>query len=216
VHRSGKELTEREIQDLLARESPVLDEELYRLTLVDAYRFSDGRILFLFEGEPATGTLWESRESVLRSLEFPEEDPQGHILLGRFPHGPGFSAQIPELTDRLAQLVDLPAEELDYSPESLEILDESIKARFKPEEQLGAAVFPCLVAYLGEVVRQMVDGSWEVRHASHADVWEPWVRSPHGREFAPFACLYDQLIHHTDDAARLPLAVPAWARNPES
>ena len=207
----GKELTEAEIQDLLAAETPTADDELSQLTLLDAYQFSDGRILFLFDGEPTTGTLWESRASVLQSLDSSDEEPQGHILSGRLPQGQTFPDQVQELTARLAEWIDLPVDDLDYSFESLEQIDQSVKARFQPEERLTARIFPCLVAYLGEVVRQLVDGAWEMRHASHADVWEPWVRSRQGREFAPFVCVYDQLIHHADQSAHLSLAVPAWA-----
>ncbi len=207
----GKELSESEIQDLLATETPVADDELAQLTLLDAFQFSDGRILFLFDGEPASGALWDSRESVLQSLTSSVEEPQDHVLAGRWQHGQGFPDQIDNLKARLAELLDLPTDDLDYSLESLDLVDQTIKTRFLPEERLGPTLFPCLVAYLGEVVRQLVDGTWEMRHASHADIWEPWVRSPQGREFAPFFCLHDQLSHPTDESAQLPLAVPAWA-----
>ena len=207
----GKELSEPEIQDLLATETPVADEELSQLTLLDVYQFSDGRILFLFDGEPTTGTLWDSRDSVLQSLTASAEEPESHPLAGRWHQGQGFPDQVDELKARLADLIDLPIDDLDYSLESLELVDRTIKTRFPPEERLGAVVFPCLVAYLGETVRQLVDGAWEMRHASHADIWEPWVRSPQGREFAPFVCLHEQLSHPTDESAQLPLAVPAWA-----
>jgi hypothetical protein len=207
----AKELTEPEIQALLVDETPTPDEELSELTLLDAYQFSDGRILFLFDGEPTTGTLWPSRDSVLQSLNSQAEADQGHILEGRLPQGQGFPAQIPEFAARLAELTELTPEELDHSINSLELLDHRVKELFKPAERLSAVIYPCLVAYLGEVVRQRVDGTWEMRHAAGADVWEPWVRSPDGREFAPFVCVYDQLINHTDKSARLLRAVPAWA-----
>jgi hypothetical protein len=212
VHARSKELTEPEIQALLFEETPNPDEELSELTLMDAYQFSDGRILFLFDGEPPTGTLWPSRESVLESLN-PDEAEPGHILEGRLPQGQSFPGQVPQLTATLAELVELPVDVLDYSVESLKPLDQRVKERYKPAERLGTAIFPCLIAYLGEVVRLRVDGTWEMRQSGHANVWEPWVRSPDGREFAPFVCIYDQLINHTDPAARLERAVPVWARD---
>jgi hypothetical protein len=207
----GKELTEPEIQTLLVEETPTPDAELSELTLLDAYQFSDGRILFLFDGEPPTGTLWPSRDSVLHSLGPNAEADQRHILEGRLLQGKDFPQQVEQFTAKLAELVDLPPAALDYSLESLKFLDQRVKEHFKPADRLGAVLFPSLVAYLGEVVRQRVEGVWEMRQAYRADIWEPWVRSANGREFAPFLCVYDQLINHEDDSAMLLRAVPAWA-----
>jgi hypothetical protein len=212
VQALGKELTEGELRALLSEETPVPDKSLSELTLLDAYAFSDGRILFLFDAEPPTGTLWPSRERVLQSLSEQIKPAEMHILEGLQPQGQSFPKHIDEFVSKLAELTTLSSEELDYSVESLDLLDSQIKERFEPEKRLGAQIFPCLVAYLGEVVRQSVDGIWEMRRASHADVWEPWVRSPDGREFAPFVCVHDQIVNHTDASARLVRAVPAWAK----
>ncbi len=164
----GKELTESEIQALLVEETPNPDPELSEFTLLDAYQFSDGRILFLFDGEPPKGTLWPSRDSVLHSLGPNAEADQGHILEGRLPQGKSFPQQVELLTAKLAELVDLPQEALDYSLDSLKFLDERVKERFKPADRLGAVLFPSLVAYLGEVVRRRVEGVWEMRRPTVA------------------------------------------------
>ena len=208
----GRELSESEIQELVVVETPSTDEELSRLTQLDAYQFSDGRILFLFEGEPATGSLWDSRSAVLESLRRPTESTRDHVLNGRFPLGRNFPERIPELVAHLADQLELQDEELNFTVESLKRLDARMKERIKPEDRLGSGVFPSLVAYLGEVVRQRVEGTWEMRHAGHAEVWEPWIHSPDGREFAPFICLFEQLTNHGDPSARLLRAVPAWAQ----
>jgi hypothetical protein len=208
----GKDLTEDEIRALVAEETPAPDEQLSELTMLDAFQFSDGRILFLFDGEPTTGTLWTSREQVLQSLDAQVDSADRHVLEGRLPQGQSFPDHLDELVSRLAELAGLQIEDLDYSVDSLDLLDEQIKKRIAPDKRLGAPIFPCLVAYLGEVVRQSVSGVWEMRHAAHADIWEPWVRSPDGREFAPFVCVHDQILNHIDESARLSRAVPAWAK----
>ena len=208
----GKELSESEIQELLAVETPVIDEELSQLTQLDAYQFGDGRILFLFEGEPTTGALWDSRASVLHSLREGAAEPEDHVLTGRFPAGQGFPERIPARLAKLADVLELADDDLDFSLGSLKTIDARLKERCKPEDRLNGVLFPGLVAYLGEVVRQRVNGTWEMRHASHADVWEPWIHSPDGREFAPFVCLYEQLTNQSDPSACLPRAVPAWVK----
>jgi hypothetical protein len=212
VHNRGKDLTEGEIQELLSVETPAIDEELTQLTQLDAYQFGDGRILFLFDGPPTTGVLWETRASVLQSLRARAVSQEDHLLAGRFPPGPGFPDQIPELLAKLADFLQLADGDLDFSLESLHTLDARLEERSKPEDRLGSKLFPALVAYLGEVVRQSLDGAWEMRHTRQPDIWEPWVHSPDGREFAPFVCLYEQLTHHGDPSARLARAVPAWVQ----
>ena len=210
--RHCQELTEAQIQELLAVETPAPDEELSALTLLDAYQFSDGRILFLFDGAPPTGTLWPSRDSVLQSLVSIAEEPEEQALAGSFSPGQGFPEQVANLIVALADALELEPESVDYSDASLVLIDRCVKARYKPAERLGGSIFPGLVAYVGEAVRQRVGGVWEMRKAYRGDVWEPWVRSPNGREFAPFLCVHEQLINHTDESAQLLRAVPAWAR----
>jgi hypothetical protein len=207
-----QELTEAQLQELLVVETPVSDEELSGLTLLDAYRFSDGRILFLFDGEPPSGTLWPSRDSVLQSLVSNAEQEEEHVLAGHLPHGESFPAQVPQLIVDLADALELEPESVDYSDASLVLIDRRVKERYKPADRLSGSVFHCLVAYVGEAVRQRVGGVWEMRKAYRSEVWEPWVRSPNGREFAPFLCVHEQLINHTDESAQLLRAVPAWAR----
>ena len=207
-----QELTEAQIQELLVVETPVSDEELSALTLLDAYQFSDGRILFLFSGDPPTGTLWPSRDIVLQSLVSSEEQAEEHDLARGLPQGQSFLEQVPQLIVTLADALELEPEAVDYSDASLVLIDRRVKERYKPADRLSAKIFPCLIAYVGEAVRQRVGGEWEMRKAYRSDVWEPWVRSPDGREFAPLLCVHEQLINHADESAQLLRAVPAWAR----
>ena len=207
-----QELTEVQLQELLAVETPVADEELAALTLLDAFQFSDGRILFLFDGEPPTGTLWPTRDSVLQSLVSNAEEPEEQALAGGLPLGQGFPEQVPNLIVALADALQLEPESVDYSDASLMLIDRRVKERYKPADRLSGRLFPGIVAYVGEAVRQRVGGVWEMRKAYRGEAWEPWVRSPNGREFAPFLCVHEQLINHTDESAQLLRAVPAWAR----
>jgi hypothetical protein len=208
----NKSLTLSEIQDLISAERPGIDAQLSELTQLDAYQFSDGRILFLFDGEPTTGTLWDSRDDVLQSLGSCVEPSRRHILQDRLPQGQTFAARIPELLANLADLLELDDSDLDFSQRSLDRIDRLVKDRFQPEDRLGSQLFPCLVAYLGELVRQRVAGSWEMRFVGEANVWEPWVHSPDGRQFAPFVCVHEQLTNHTDASAQLVRSIPTWAR----
>jgi hypothetical protein len=112
-----QELTEAQIQELLVVETPVADEALSALTLLDAYQFRDGRVLFLFDGEPPTGTSWPTRDSVLQSLVSNAEEPEEQALAGNLLLGLGFPEQVPNLIVALAAALELePGLEMSEGP----------------------------------------------------------------------------------------------------
>jgi hypothetical protein len=64
---------------------------------------------------------------------------------------------------------------------------------------LSEAVFPSLVAYVGEVIRLAIGGTWEL-HAQKDGTWEPEVADQH-REPCGLLGIYKELLEHKENAS---------------
>lgn len=172
--------------------------------------------------EDGAGNVYTSVEAwleLLRSVESLRQQPPMHALRGRLPQGHHFVEQVPELIDALAAKLNIPLQRLDKSEKSLEVLDQAIQHRGQAE-CLEADTFAPLVAYVGEVIRQAVNGAWEMRlansvgvgeiivkkvngHWEEADltqgseqepeIWEPWIIDPQGHGYQPYIHVYGEL-----------------------
>ena len=63
------------------------------------------------------------------------------------------------------------------------------------ERVLTPSVFAPLVAYIGEVMRQSINGRWEMRLERDKKTWVPWVVDPAGPSYSPVR-FYKELIEY--------------------
>lgn len=178
------------------------------------YKNSDSRVLTV--SEDGAGVLYGSIEawlSLLQSLETPSNQTPTHLLHGRLPQGQNFINQISELITELAAQLDIPIQQLDRSGDSLKVVDKAIH-REGQSKCLEAEIFAPLVAYVGEVLRQRINGRWEMRLAGdpretilnkvgdrweeervgeYPEVWEPWIVDERGQRHQVFSIIYDEL-----------------------
>lgn len=188
------------LNELLQDPQWTLDEGYMRrcaaLSIPDPiYVHPDGRVLNVFPEHYVTrGGLYPTREEfelLLGGMEANYFKGPRHILQDRLPYGQDFVEHVPALVDELAVLFNIPRAELDNSMESLNKLQPKVRRRGY-RNCLEAPIFPALVAYLGEVMRQQVNGQWLMRPPWQVpDIWEPYIVDPQGRECNSWSQLYD-------------------------
>lgn len=186
------------IQSLLKESKWTVDYKLTAqipndLYISEIYKSSDGELLAVLRD--GAGILFESTEtwlSYLKSLESLQNQGPIHLLHGRIPQGQNFVNQVPELIQELAVRLNIPSEHLDKSENSLTIVDRAVQ-RKGSGKCLEAKIFAPLVAYVGEVIKQEVNGRWEMRPTEDPETWEPWIVDSQGQSHPPFIIIYDEL-----------------------
>jgi hypothetical protein len=157
---------------------------------------SDGRVLEVFDPETQAGNLYASIEEWASRLDqyiHISNNPHPiHILHGKLIQGQAFIDEVPSLIQRLSGEFKINVSELNRSEASLELIDKGVRKKGR-KKCLNAEIFPALVAYTGEVIRQAVQGRWEVRPTDDPEVWEPWIINDNGKTYPPFITVYDEL-----------------------
>ena len=181
------------VRELLKDPLWVKNQELSsKFTSGNVYTYPNGQILNVVMG--GRGRLFESQEEFSQAVQRYEElSKMGawHILKGRLLYGQDFIAHIPELIDLLAENFKIPRNELDMSADSLKKVEAKAK-RFGREKCLLPEYFAPLVAYIGEIIRQEINGRW-VMIVSRQDqeVWEPWIVDAKDLYCNSWSFLYD-------------------------
>lgn len=199
---SSRGISAKKVQKLIQEPGWALDTELTDsvpddLFINAIYTDFNGRGLTIFTD--GAGRLYQSKEdwlSLLKSVLALRNQEPTHILNGLLPQGQKFPHEIPSLVDELAVKLSIPVEQLDRSKESLQKIDRAIKRKGR-SKCLAAGTFACLLAYVGEAIRQQVGGHWEMRATDYSDVWEPWLIDAQGRAIPIFSSVYDELYEET-------------------
>ncbi len=117
-----------------------------------------------------------------------------HPLNGWQPESKELIEEVPKLVEHLAVKLNIPLAELDKTLPSLNRVEKSVRQKGR-RKCLSLEIFPSLVIYVGEVIRQATNGSWELRLNNDCDVaiWEPWIIVNNGNAVPPHAKVYEQL-----------------------
>jgi hypothetical protein len=161
----------------------------------EAFDLADGGVLLLYED--GKSRMYESKDELLAMLEELEQKArQGPVNPCRdLPQGEAFAEQVGQLVLRLPALLRMDASQLDGSEASLDNIDKALW-RMRPQRMLTLDVFAALTAYVGEVIRNVTKGRWEMRRASDSEkIWEPWIVDPSGHGYAPFR-IYKELLKY--------------------
>jgi hypothetical protein len=191
----SRRLTKKAARELLSDTAWVKDGALSsQFSEWNVYTHPDGRIIHLSEFDQS-GRIYPSREEfdeLLKIIEDGKALGAQHVLAGRFPYGQDFPDHVPQLVDELATLLKIPRAELDNSYASLEKVDAKVR-HIGRARSLEVPIFPALLAYVGEVMRAVTNGHWEMRLDVHYKTLEPLVVDPEGRICKPFLIVFDQL-----------------------
>jgi hypothetical protein len=177
-----------------------LNEELSRECLCQVFDLASGGALLVFEN--GRGRLYESKDELRAMMEeVKREARRGPTSVCRdLPQGQNFAELVPELIRQLATLLKIEPSQLDGTEVSLDQVDKGLR-RLPPQNVLTPEVFGPLTAYVGEVIRNTTQGSWEMRRGSDVDrTWEPWIVDPSGRSCAPFS-IYKDLLEYGRSAS---------------
>jgi hypothetical protein len=196
-YRLSKKQVKKILEEFQWTKDQELSQKLY-YNIFDVYVLENGKVLIV-DTQTGTGREHDSKDELenrYNSLAQKAEQQKGneHILAENFPYQENFIAAIPTLVDQLAERLSIPRKTLDNSLASLRNVDKAIK-KIGQLECLKEDIFPSLIAYVGEVIKQRTEGHWQMRSVSlrNITVWEPLVIGKDRKEYLPFYIIYDQL-----------------------
>ncbi len=173
-----------EARILLTKEKWAHDPD-FSDTGCEAYVSQHGELLLLLQH--GRSVLYASRQDVVvRQEQLRNLPPSNHILEGLLPQGPHFIEAVPALVDELAITLKIPRNSLDNSFNSLALVEAAL-AKIRPRKKiLGIpSLFAGIIAYTGEVFRQMTGGHWHL-HEVPGGIGEPHVHVDDMRYLNPF------------------------------
>jgi hypothetical protein len=116
----------------------------------------------------------------------------GHPLGTRFPNGTGFIEAVPSLIEELPARLRLRPEAFDGSVDGLERLDRAAQ-RIGGQACLDDPnILAPLVAYVGEVIRNVTGGDWAIV-TDPGQYWQPVIVGPAGQRYPTFA-IFKELL----------------------
>jgi len=187
----AKKLTEQQANKLL-REIPNRNDEEFEnlMPRSKGYALQNGQLIT----KTPTGSymLWESRQDCLDGLRETFAAKPEHVLHGIFKADGEFPSTVDDRIRYLARRFDLPVESLSKSVASLELVDEAIR-KYGQRKALKSPIFEAIVAYVGEVIRSVTKGEWDMKLDSDGKTWEPWIVDQAGRRYSPFMVVYKEL-----------------------
>lgn len=196
-----KHLSKKQTAELLKNHKWKIYPEL-KSNLSDVYELEDGRVLLVSRRTQPTATQYHSLDSFLLlrrywNQKFKALKGNEHILTENFPYQENFINEVPHLVNQLAERFTISDSLLDNSLKSLRHVDKAIK-RIGQLESLKEDIFPLLIAYVGEVIKQQTGGCWQIRCVTLRSivVWEPLIIAKNEREFLPFYIIYKQLYEN--------------------
>jgi hypothetical protein len=143
------------------------------------YSSIDGRVLVPLLGRDGGGRLYESRDEYVAMMLAVLEEVKAGPRATWLQHGERLPAEVPELIVSLGNLLSLeaaPALNIDGVAEV-----EGALLRLPREQASSPEVELAVVAFVGEVIRIAVDGTWAQRLASDRVSREPEVLDRTGR-----------------------------------
>jgi hypothetical protein len=222
-----------EAADLLSRLHGIRATDLLEHELdgvFEIYGLDDGRVLRISraptqalrpDGTPVVlrpvhwireAWLYSSVSALMdQSPEVPEESysPPRHVLHGLLPMGEAFPSQTPMLCARLAELLTLPPEAVDTRWDGVLRVSERVRKISDRVQSIGGwaclnpTIFPALVSFLGEIIRNRDGGHWSMKRDTDGTTWEARLLAANGT-YLDFACdLAAFLSAYPDDSELL-------------
>jgi hypothetical protein len=190
----GRTMAARRVRELLADTKHRIDSEASKELMRTVYVLDGGSALLV--DPDGNAVLWYSYDRMMSeyratlNLALERREP----LSGLLPLAERFEFEVPMLLTKLPALLGIDIDHLNFSEQSLDAIDSAIR-RLGSEYILTPQVFPSLTAYVGEVIRRVVNGSWEVRTTRDGTRHEPDIVDPAGGRYALLR-IYKQLIEY--------------------
>lgn len=167
-----------------------LSERLYSRVFV----LSDKRIVVI-PGLTAetSGVLYPNEQELLRILNLPDDEV--HYLKGIVKTKKSFLTDRENQVLKLIKIMKIDKKQLDFSVSSLALIDKKINSgEIERSTFLDTKYFFPLCIYVGEVIRNEVNGNWSFK-ASKDDknVIEPYIEDIKGKQYSPFLSIYKDI-----------------------
>jgi hypothetical protein len=117
-----------------------------------------------------------------------------HPLGTRFPDGVGFIDAVPSLIDELPARLALRPQALDGSVDGLDRLDGAVRRIGGQASLDGPHIMAPLVAYVGEVIRNVTGGEWSIV-TERGEHWLPVIVDPDGRRYV-IVSIFKEVLEH--------------------
>jgi hypothetical protein len=182
---------------LLRDRNGQIDSTLRGRTTTRRYILDDGGALVL--SPDGSGRHWESYRELMNWVEALDREAHtgSNMLHPLLPLADEFIRHIPELVTSLPRLLRVDPASLDGTEESIAVIDIVV-------DELGSGhfstpdVFQSVVAYVGEVIRRRIDGSWDVQLGQDGRTWEPDIIDRYGKKCSLLR-LYNEILEHGEE-----------------
>lgn len=205
-----KRLTKKQVQEIIETEGKLHDEftaffeETYSTGYKDqplVYELPNYRILFVFDPKEPGGGKGDiyPKDYFLRSMRWTQKvrDDCANGRGSSVAHWRYYSKHKTELIHKIDQLIEELAEKLEIIPSllnfsylSLDIV--SSKAETYGLDQVQSDLYDNLVAYVGEILRQKVNGKWTISDLSE-DQKSPYISVDTDKSLSPINVVWEEL-----------------------
>lgn len=189
-----KRLTRSQVQELINREGKLHQEytQVLEETFTSGYvkrdlvyELSNDRFLLVFDVNdvsiPGKGDIYP-KEYFLRMIRWMKKvkEDSKHNRGSSFGHWLYYSKNKLKLTEKIDYLIDELAQRLTIERAMLNFSYESLDTISEKLEKIGIdeiqqELYDNLVAYVGEVIRQRVDGYWDVDEVPFISINDKWI-----------------------------------------
>lgn len=193
---NARNLTNKQVKELLQQPSWTVEEELSKQLKCTAYVSTEDRVLL--HREVMQSRLYENKQDLLDLLKQGKKRFDQQVLWYESVQRQEFASRIPRLLDELGQKLGISATKLDYTLESLGVIDAKLNQR-KREEYFKQEVFAALVAYVGETIKKATNGQWcfKTEATNNASSANPIIFSEHSALYDPAIIVFRELSENT-------------------
>jgi hypothetical protein len=200
MYPKARKVSAKEAAKLLASIAHADDPDMSHGIRCKAYALADGSALLVFEN--GRGLLYESHHEMVARYRADVERAKhpSNPLTELVPQGETFAGEVPNLIAALAKRLRLDPGALDMTEGSLDAVDRALRKMSARRILTSSEVFAPLTAYLGEVIRQAIDGRWEMRQDAYDRTWIPWIVDSAGWSSSPVR-IHKEFLEHGRSAS---------------
>lgn len=206
-----KRLTKKQVQEIIETEGKLHEEftaffeETYTTGYKDqplVYELPNDRILFVFDPNglllAGKGDIY-AKDYFLRRVRWTQKvrdncaNGRGNsVAHWRYysKHKSALIHKIDQLIEELAEKLAITPSKLDFSYLSLDIV--SSKAETYGLDQIQSELYDNLVAYVGEILRQRVDGKWTISDLAEEQK-SPYISKSVNKSLSPINVVWEEL-----------------------
>lgn len=206
-----KRLTKKQVQEIIETEGKLHEEftsffeETYRTGYKDqplVYELPNDRFLYVFDskelGLGGKGDIY-AKDYFLRKVRWTQKvrDDCANGRGNSVAHWRYYSKHKSELIHKIDQLIEELAEKLEITPSFLDFSYMSLdvvssKAENYGLERLQTELYDNLVAYVGEILKQRVDGQWTISDLAEEQK-SPYISKNVNKSLSPINVVWEEL-----------------------